>query len=116
MIRLLGEWTENLDKSYVVGRVLMDLSKTFDCVPHDLLLAKLAAYGVDEIFLCYIYSYLLNRKQCLRINNVNSKFLNVTSEVPQGPVVGSILFNFFFNDFFTLLNLLMATILQTMIH
>ena len=50
MIRLLEEWRENLDKNYVVGGVLMDLSKAFDCVPHDLLLAKLAAYGVVKAF------------------------------------------------------------------
>ena len=55
----------------------MGLFKAFDCVPHDLLLAKIAVYGVDESFLCYIYSYLLNRKQCVRINNINSDFLNV---------------------------------------
>ena len=78
----------------------MDLSKAFDCVPHDLLLAKLAAYGVDENFLCYIYSYLLTWKQCMRINNTNSDFLNVISGVPQGSIVGPILFNCFFNDFF----------------
>ena len=65
MIRLLEKWRENLEKTYVVGGVLMDLSKAFDCIPHDLLLAKLAAYGVDESLLCYIYSYLLNRKQCV---------------------------------------------------
>ena len=100
MIRLLEEWRENLDKNYVVGGVLMDLSKAFDCVPHDLLLAKLAAYGVNESFLCYIYSYLLNRKQCVRINNINSDFLTVISGVPQGSIVGPILFNCFFNDFF----------------
>ena len=49
LIRLLEEWRGNLDKSSVVGGVLMDLSKAFDCVPHDLLPAKLAAY--DIIFL-----------------------------------------------------------------
>ena len=90
MIRLLGEWTENLDKSYVVGRVLMDLSKTFDCVPHDLLLAKLAAYGVDESFFCYINSYLLDRKQCVRINNTNSDFLNIILGVPRGSIVAPV--------------------------
>ena len=116
MIRLLEEWRENLDKSYVVGGVLMDLSKAFDCVPHDFLLSKLAAYGLDESFLCYIYSYLLNQRQCLRINNTNSDFLNVISGVPQGSVFGPILFNCFFNDFFTLLKLLMLTIKQTIIR
>ena len=103
MIRLLEEWRENLDKNYVVGGVLMDLSKAFDCIPHDLLLAKLAAYGVDENLLCYIYSYLLNRKQCVRINNINSDFLNVVSGVPQESIVGPILFNCFFSDFFYLI-------------
>ena len=100
MIRLSEEWREDLDKNYVVGGVLMDLSKAFDCAPHDFLLAKLAAYGVDESFLCYIYSYLLNRKHCLRINNINSDSLTVISGVPQGSIVGSILFNCFFNGFF----------------
>ena len=61
---------------------------------------KLATYGVDESFLCYIYSYLLNRKQCVRISNINSNFLNVISGVPQGSIVGPILFHCFFNDFF----------------
>ena len=64
------------------------------------LLAKLAAYGVDENLLYYIYSYLLNRKQCVPINNTNSDYLNVISGVPQGFMVGPILFNCFFNDFF----------------
>ena len=82
MIRLLEEWRENLDKKYVVGGVLMDLSKAFGCVSHDLLPAKLAAYGVDENLLCFIYSYLLNRKQCVRTNNINSDFLNVVSGTP----------------------------------
>ena len=98
MIRLLEEWRENLDKNYVVRGVLMDLSKAFDCVPHDRLLAKFAAYGVNESFFCYIYSYLLNQKQGARINNINSDFLTVISGVPQGSIVGPILFNCFFNE------------------
>ena len=93
------KFRQKLSKN-VVGGVLMDLSKAFHCIPHDLLLAKLAAYGVDENLLCYIYSYLLNRKQCVRINNINSDFLNVVSGVLQGSIVGPILFNCFFSDFF----------------
>ena len=57
------------------------------------LLAKLAVYGVDESFLCYIYSYLLNASQ-----EYHSDFLSVVSEAPQGSIVGPILFNCFFND------------------
>ena len=45
----------------------MDISKAFDCAPHDLLLAELAAYGIDDNLILYMYSYLLNRKQCVCI-------------------------------------------------
>ena len=100
LIRLLEEWRQHLHNKKVVGGVFMDLSKAFDCVPHDLLITKLAAYSVDENLLMYIYSDLSNRKQCVRINNVHSKFQNVISGVPQGSIVGSALFNCFFNDFF----------------
>ena len=100
MLRLLEDWRDNLDKNYIVGWILMDLSKGFDCVPHDLLLAKLAAYGVNERFICYIYFYLLNQKQWVWINNINSDFLNVNSGVPPGSIIGLILFNCFFNNFY----------------
>ena len=96
LFRLLEEWRQHLDNNKVVGGVFMDLSKAFDCVPHDLLIAKLAAYSVDENLHMYICSYLSNRKLCVRINNVHSRFQNVFSGVPQG----STLFNCFFNDFF----------------
>ena len=78
----------------------MDLSKAFDCVPHDLLIAKLEAYGINENLLAYLHSYVSNRKQCVRINNVTSDFETIISGVPQGSIVGPILFNCFFNDFF----------------
>ena len=58
LLRLLEEWREHLDNNKIVGGILMDLSKAFDCVPHDLLLAKLAAYGIDVNLILYIHSYL----------------------------------------------------------
>ena len=85
---------------YGVGGVFMDLSKALDCVPHDLLIAKLAAYSVDDNLLMYIHSYLSNRKYCVRINNVYSRFQNVISGVPQRFIVGPTLFNCFFNELF----------------
>ena len=94
----------------------MDLSKAFDCVPHVSLLSNSATYGIDESFSCYMYSYLLNWKQCARINKINSKFLNVVSGVPQRPIVMPILFNCFFNEFFTLLKLQMPTNLRMITH
>lgn len=91
-LRLLEKWREKLRKTYVVRGVIMDISKAFDRVPHDLFFAKLTVYGVDESFLCYIYLYLLNGKKCVRVININSNFLNVTSGVPQGSIVGPTLF------------------------
>ena len=65
LIRLFEERIKCLDNNYVVSGVLMDLSKAFDCVPHDLLIAKLEAYGINENFLDYLHSYLSHRKQCV---------------------------------------------------
>ena len=100
MHRLLEEWREHLDNNKIEGVILTDPSKAFGCVPHDLLLAKLATYGIDDNLILYIHFYLLNGKQCLCINNILSEFNKVISGVPQGSIVGPILFNCFFNDFY----------------
>ena len=64
------------------------------------MIAKHSAYGLSSYSLCYIYSYLKDRKQCAQINNKQSEFDTIISGVPQGSIFGPILFNIFFNDFF----------------
>ena len=99
LIRLLEEWRQHLDNNIVRG-AFMDLSKAFDSVPYDLLITKLTAYSVDENLYMYLYSFLSNRKQCVRISNVYNSFQNVVSGVRQESIVGSTLFNCYFNDLF----------------
>ena len=60
LVRLIEKWRKNLDDGCIVGGVLMDLSKAFDCIPYDLLIAKLDSYGLDRNLLKYINSYLDN--------------------------------------------------------
>ena len=78
----------------------MDLSKAFDCIPHDLLIAKLHAYGFNKKALTFLYSYLKRRKQSAKINDTESFFQILLSGVPQRSILGPILCNLFVNDFF----------------
>ena len=67
ILRLIEEWKEKLDKRLFAGAVLMDLSKAFHCIPHDLLIAKLNACGFGRKSLVFFYSYLKRRKQCVTV-------------------------------------------------
>ena len=100
LISLTEEWRKNLGNNFVVGAVLTDLSKAFDCIPHDLIIDKLSAYNFSEEILPYIFSYLTNRRQCVRINNTHSQLETIISGVPQGSILGLILFNLSINDLF----------------
>ena len=76
----------------------MNLSKAFDTIKHEIVLAKLKAYGFSTKALNLMQSYLKNRKQKDQINNKFSLERNVIAEVPQGSIDGPLLFNLFINN------------------
>ena len=80
----------------------MDLSKAFDCLPYDLLLAKLEAYGFDRNTLKLFYCYLKDRKQIVKVEGSVGILKEIISGVPQPSILKPILFNIFIIDFFTL--------------
>ena len=100
LIRLLEQWSEKIDMNFIVGAVLVDLSKTFHCILHDLIIAKLATYEFERETLRLIYSYLKGRRQCVKINNSYSDCNEIISGVPQGSILGPIFFNLSINDLF----------------
>ena len=101
---MIEMWRRCLDENKVVGTILMDLSKAFDSLPHDLLIAKLHAYGFSDNALTLLLSYLSGRTQCVKNNNTFSTFKLILSGVPQGSILRPILFNVFSNDLYMLLN------------
>ena len=97
-------WKSATDKGRSFGALLTDLSKVFDCLPHKLLIAKLHGYGFSLAALRLVCSYLSNRKQRAKINESYSSREEILFGVPQGSVLGSLLFDIFICDLFIMIN------------
>ena len=98
LLAMLEKWKKTVDTKKVFGALLADLSKAFVWLPHDLIIAKFSAYGFSLPALNPIQNYLVNRKQRTKINDSYSPWSGILFGVPQGSIMGPLLFNIFLSD------------------